>query len=394
MELRLPAPRAVSDAAALVVLERAVAAHPAAPAPRLKLAGLLFDRDDFSAAIALLEGRDWGTAAEPQLLLSQALVARNEPGDGERAVTAAERAAAQADDPLQRDAANLAAGRALLRCGRRAQGEGKLRAILDREPAQAGAFRSLTDRLLQRGDAAAVLALVEAAQCRGIHHSRLLGAQAAARARTGAVEAARELCGLDRFVSTTMLDLSSGCADLTRFNALLKTEVEGDPDLRHGRYGTASRNTNRVDHPLRTDTPALAALHKAIAAAAMRHVLALAGDHPWVAARPEHLVMRSWCVMTDADGYEEWHNHPAGWMSGGYYVEVPERTSDEPKAGCLAFGMPPALAGAENAAAFGEQLIVPQPGMLALFPSHAYHRTYPHGQPGRRICVAFDLVPA
>ena len=24
--------------------------------------------------------------------------------------------------------------------------------------------------------------------------------------------------------------------------------------------------------------------------------------------------------MTDGEGYEEWHNHPAGWMSGGVVI--------------------------------------------------------------------------
>ena len=41
----------------------------------------------------------------------------------------------------------------------------------------------------------------------------------------------------------------------------------------------------------------------------------------------------------------------------------------------------------------GETLVRPRPGMLILFPSHAYHRTFAHGTDGSRICMAFDLWP-
>jgi len=31
---------------------------------------------------------------------------------------------------------------------------------------------------------------------------------------------------------------------------------------------------------------------------------------------------------------------------------------------------------------------------MVLFPSHIYHRTFPHYADGRRICIAFDFWPA
>lgn len=125
------------------------------------------------------------------------------------------------------------------------------------------------------------------------------------------------------------------------------------------------------------------------------HLAKLAqSDHPWLASRPERAELQSWCVISEADGFEQWHMHPGGWLSGGYYVEVPEAVvAGSDVAGCLAFGLPGGMIGEEAAASVGTRLVRPVPGLLSLFPSHAYHRTFPHGATGRRMCIAFDLRP-
>ncbi|TFH48989.1 MAG: hypothetical protein E4H01_05215, partial [Lysobacterales bacterium] len=38
-------------------------------------------------------------------------------------------------------------------------------------------------------------------------------------------------------------------------------------------------------------------------------------------------------------------------------------------------------------------LVKPQAGLLALFPSYFYHRTIPFDTTGRRISIAFDVLP-
>jgi uncharacterized protein (TIGR02466 family) len=106
-------------------------------------------------------------------------------------------------------------------------------------------------------------------------------------------------------------------------------------------------------------------------------------------------LLSSWCVITEREGFEDWHTHPQGWMSGVYYVEVPQSVSDgEGEAGCLALGLPEGLVGEEASAIFGRQVVRPRAGLLVLFPSHCYHRTFPHRSPGRRIGISFDLRPA
>lgn len=394
MDIRLPPLRDISAASARALLERALSARPDADGAKLQLARRLFDADDFSGAIGLLDRLASPDQAEAALLLAQACLARRQPGDADRVLVAARQASALAASDAAREQALLAEGRALLQLARPDEGLTRLREVLAINPGQLGAVRTLTDYLLRQADPAAVLSLVAELKAAGDGHVRLLGAESAALARQGDIRAARELAGTDQFVATLQLPAPAGWSSLAGFHAALQAEAEADPDLRQGRHGTASRATLRVDHPYAAAAPAFQALHRAIAAAAAQHIAALPGaGHPWLAARPARLAMRSWCVMTDADGYEQWHNHPAGWMSGGYYIAVPEQPEDLPQPGRLAFGVSPQLAGESQAASFGERLVSPCAGTLALFPSHAYHRTYPHGQPGRRICLAFDLVP-
>ena len=393
MEIVLPPALDMALTQRLALLSHAVQASGGAASARRRLAALLFERDRFEEAAAALGSFAPAMAADDALLLAQVLLSRHGAGDAECAEQAADHAAALAGSPSLASKALIAKGRALLLQRQDEAGTTLLRRVLDVNPGELGAFRTLSDRLLRQGQADVVLALVEQLRAAGQDHARLLGAEAVALARTGAIEQARALSGIDRFVTTLQLAAPSGWENAAAFNAALVAEAAADPDLRQGRYGTASRGAQRVDHPQRAGAPAFAALHRAIAAAIMDHVAALpVDDHPWLAARPERLALRSWCVMTGADGYEEWHNHPAGWMSGGYYPAVPDQPHGaDPRSGSLAFGMPALLAGAPAAAAFGERLLPPSAGMLALFPSHLYHRTYPHRQSGRRICMAFDL---
>lgn len=202
---------------------------------------------------------------------------------------------------------------------------------------------------------------------------RDFGACMLALAALGKTEAAQALLNASTFIlEKTTVKPPSGWTSLDEFNADLSREITSNRDLRFERYGTSSAKAWRVDHPATDESSAVQALLKQIAEIAEKHAGQIAvGDHCWLAARPAKAELRSWCVMTESDGYERWHMHPDGWMSGGYYVEVPDGLADtHDKAGCLAFGLPKvALIGEAAAEAFGERLVRPKPGLLTLFPS-------------------------
>jgi Putative 2OG-Fe(II) oxygenase len=229
-----------------------------------------------------------------------------------------------------------------------------------------------------------------------IGHSRLLAARMMALAASGESQAAEKLLGASQFVHAGLIQTPSGWPDLAAFNAALALEVSSNPGLRFERYGTSSEKAWRVDHPATVNTPAVIALLTEIAGIAETHAASgVELDHWWIQASPSIAVLRSWCVITEGNGFEKWHMHPEGWMSGGYYVEVPDAVANGAgEAGCLAFGLPGGLIGEAAAQNFAQTQVRPRPGLLTLFPSHAYHRTFPHNGQGRRMCIAFDICPA
>jgi hypothetical protein len=92
-------------------------------------------------------------------------------------------------------------------------------------------------------------------------------------------------------------------------------------------------------------------------------------------------------------GHQLAHIHPAGWLSGVYYVRAPGiSVSSDGHAGWIEFGRP------RDDTPIGFEpkvrLIMPEEGMVALFPSYLFHRTIPFAGPDKRISIAFDLVAA
>jgi Flp pilus assembly protein TadD len=378
------------------LLAAALAREPGNLAARTRLIGRLVRLDRFPEALTLVEGLadDHGS-----LLLTlhhcRALFATDQAG---AALAILETQLSQQGEPTARARLLAEQAKARFRLGLNAQAEADLMAALALDPASQAAFKRLVNVQLREGRIADAAALVESLQARGVSHTRLLGALAVVRAGAGEHDAARTLLGQSWLPPVPALRVPEPWRDLATLNTAAVAELLADPALRFDRHGTASRQTWRVDHPGRADASAIRALLGAITEAASAWIAAMPdADQPWLALCPPRLALRSWCVITGADGFEQWHMHPEGWLSGGYYLAVPQAVAEgSDAAGCLAFGMPPGLSGAVAAEQFGETLVRPEPGLLTLFPSHAYHRTYPHLQAGpdaRRICLAFDLIP-
>ncbi len=238
-----------------------------------------------------------------------------------------------------------------------------------------------------------VLALTEELLAQGVGHARVFGAQVLAFARSGDLGAARRAEGFDLLHRRQMLAPPSGWETIASFNAALAEELLAHPDIRYERYGSASNFTWRIENPSRADTPLFNALLEQIRNALAAHSVAAAqSGHPWAETRPDLARLRIWCVITAGNGHETWHVHQFGWLSGVYYVCVPEGIAQgEDRKGCLSFGLPAEVIGEVIAADYGERIVRPEEGMLLTFPSHVYHRTYPHEGEGKRICIAFDL---
>jgi uncharacterized protein (TIGR02466 family) len=129
-------------------------------------------------------------------------------------------------------------------------------------------------------------------------------------------------------------------------------------------------------------------------AAAYMDSLVTADDDPFAEAMPEEWDLTAWCVLLDGGGYQQPHIHTSAWLSGVYYVQLPDEigATDETQAGWLQFGIPDRFRDFTDATR--TFAVTPAVGKLLLFPAHCYHRTIPVANPSRtRISIAFDLVP-
>lgn len=377
------------------LLQDVLARNPASPTIRNRLANLLNELDRFSETVALLAPSLDSLDGEASLLLAQACFAMNDTWHLEAAASAADHALQIADNDSSRARAMADQAKVRLRLGKQDESIAILENALMLDRQCRAAFKRLGVQLLRQNRADALEALTGELLAGGICHSRILAARTIALAALGRDEEARSLAGDGQFLHRTTLTPPNSYQTAFEFNAALIAELTCDPALRQDRFGTASLHTGRLDAPSESRNPLWRLLLEAI----KRGVEAWADSlpsisHPWLAARPERAVLRSWCVMTGPEGFERWHMHPDGWLSGGYYPAMPlQSDAQAKKSGSISFGLPDGLAGATAAKRFGQRAIRPDGGDLILFPSHIYHRTYPHGTTQQRICVAFDITP-
>lgn len=389
-----PEQRRMMTAAQELHFLRAAYAHRPTPGNRSMLAKLLLFEEQLEEAYQLLAGASGLHEAEC-LMLANCCLQLERPELDREAAEAAERVLALTDDPRFQSAALAQMGKVLIRQNDLASAEAILRRALDLDPGNYDACKRLAFVHMTNGDDQGFAETADQLASLGVQHSRLFAAQMLSLARKGRIDEARDLWGFERFARHETIAPPAGWASLAAFNADLVRELLTHPGMRFDRVGSASNQTWRVEHPLREDRPAITALADLLIERIEQRAAELdAIDHPWTRARPDKAFLRMWSVITDSDGFESWHVHQFGWMSGVYYVDIPQSISaGNSDGGCLKFGLPEDLAGDAAAAGFGESLVRPRSGLMLTFPSHAYHRTYPHATGEKRICVAYDVRP-
>jgi uncharacterized protein (TIGR02466 family) len=392
--IRADAEKALTTGQELDLLRAAYRRSPTAQM-RNRLVLLLMLEEAFDEAEAVL------TTGEPldfraEMVLTQVHLSAETLHANRLALLAAGRALELAQTNAERAAALAFRGKCETRLGLMEKARATLVDAIEYDPNNRDACKRIAAIALGADEPQLVISITDDLLERGANHARLFAAQTLAHARAGNIALARKQDGFDSFHRVEQLSPPPGWDSIQAFNAALYDELIAHPGIRYERYGSASALTWRIENPARSDTPLVKALLAQIISRLNERVAEVreSMDHPWAAAAPASAFVRNWCVITESDGFETWHVHQFGWLSGVYYVHIPESiATGTSRDGCLAFGLPEDLAGTAGSAAFGEHLVRPQAGMMLTFPSHCYHRTYPHGTGEKRICLAFDLRP-
>jgi uncharacterized protein (TIGR02466 family) len=116
--------------------------------------------------------------------------------------------------------------------------------------------------------------------------------------------------------------------------------------------------------------------------------------------RPEFDV-QAWVNINRRGDYHNLHNHPHSWLSGTYYVAMPDQPTatkgrSDLNPGAISFFDPRAQANMTSVRGDGqfdpEFRQTPQPGALLLWPSFLHHLVHPNMADDPRISVSFNVV--
>ncbi|HKJ73081.1 MAG TPA: TIGR02466 family protein [Alphaproteobacteria bacterium] len=111
--------------------------------------------------------------------------------------------------------------------------------------------------------------------------------------------------------------------------------------------------------------------------------------------------IQAWPNVNRFGDYHNLHNHPHSWLSGTYYVQVP---SGEPKVkgrsdlnpGAISFFDPRAqanmLAVRGDGQVEAEHRILPETGMILIWPAFLHHLVHPNLFEEARISISFNVV--
>lgn len=256
---------------------------------------------------------------------------------------------------------------------------------------------NLATARLKLGEPHHALALCETAIAVRPTHIRALALKTTALFDLGRPEPADALTGFGTLTRTMMLPVPQGYASIEAFNSAFAAAIRAHPSRRDDYDPTkrAIRGGSLVTDLLKHGDPAIRGFHASLDAA-----IAAYGDtlpdllgHPHIDGRPRGYALDVWGNILRAQGHQDGHIHNLGWLSGVYYVEMPEalRADDAAHQGWIEFNRPGY--GIPDRETATDHRVCPKPGMIVLFPSYVWHRTVPFDGAGERISVAFDLHP-
>jgi len=321
-----------------------------------------------------------------QIIAGAALLAANRTENAIAPLTAAANAG--------REGAWFLLGLAWQRLQKPSEAAAAYRKAYEFDPSDFGPANNLMPALMEARDYEGALQHADTLLAAKPAHTTSLAYKYIALAELGRKDEARALTGDETLMQRERLPAPAGYKDLAAFHAALAHEIAAEPSLAY------ERNTTRFGY--QTDdigfssSPAIRALNDLLTAAVQRradqahHKPINAFDR----AAPSAFRLYSWGVIIREKGHQAPHFHPHGWLSGVYYVEVPDDITDHDpeRSGWIEFGR-----GDERwnraTTSMPMRQIRPETGTLLTFPSYFWHSTRALRTAKRRISFAFDVIP-
>ncbi|MCG8357636.1 MAG: 2OG-Fe(II) oxygenase family protein [Kiloniellales bacterium] len=116
---------------------------------------------------------------------------------------------------------------------------------------------------------------------------------------------------------------------------------------------------------------------------------------------PVNWSLHGWANINRLGDYHDPHNHPHAYLSGTYYVAVPQaraalKSRADVRPGCITFYDP---RGATNMGAIrgdgeieAEYTVRPEPGLILLWPAFLKHFVHPNLSDEERVSISFNAM--
>ena len=283
--------------------------------------------------------------------------------------------------------------------GRFDESEAMLQRVLAQRPMDSEALTNLGLARQEGGNEAGAVEAFARALAADPRNKRAIAHLAIALQQCGRREEARAIFDFDRLIAVRDIEAVAGYESVADFNAAVAHYVLNDPSLMLDRPAIATTKGSQTLEILVGENKERRALHAMIEREVLRYidgVLKTSGNAHADQATARWRVT-GWAVVLHSGGHQSPHIHPQGFASGVYYIRVPEtvRVAEAGDAGHIAFGKTkPWGAAADAQKDFLSRTEKPVEGRMVLFPSHFWHHTVPFESAEKRICVAFDVVPA
>ena len=186
---------------------------------------------------------------------------------------------------------------------------------------------------------------------------------------------------VQEFFPTPLWILDIQPVDAVAFNAKLKAEID---NIISPRPKVAAGSNWQTPHDLHT-RPAFADFTKLIEIAAKS-----VAQYLEVEQFPL-MITGCWANINPPGSYHPTHNHPNNYLSGVYYVAVPETGThlilQDPRPVSIA-----PWTGKLNRITSNAGTVQPQPGRMVLFPSWLRHHVPSNDGTTERISISFNLM--
>ncbi len=211
----------------------------------------------------------------------------------------------------------------------------------------------------------------------------------------GDAPAGETLYDIDTWITHQVIQLPDDFKNLDDFNAQLADEILAASRDDQETPAISCHNGKIVADLKKCQGAAIAAFVTTINKTMASYVAQFhpPANTPWSDSKPDDWKTYIWSTVLNDGGYQDSHMHPSAWLSGVYYVNLPESLGNgsDSHDGWLEFGAAPRRLSVSKPSE--TQMIKPEPGLIVFFPSYFHHRTVPFKSTDQRISIAFDLEP-